>query len=145
MYLFSVKDCYAQGLLKPAAPRRDFAKKSVAQAYSFLEKADKLISSEIKDIKELVVIALYEVFFHAARALLHKDGVNERSHACVFLYVKSKYSKLINTDLLQLADSVRVLRNDIQYSLDPIQIDVDLVELYNKCEMFIRQVEKLVE
>ncbi len=39
----------------------------------------------------MATIALYNAFFHTARALLFRDGIKERSHFCVARYIEEKY------------------------------------------------------
>ena len=62
-------------VLSRITPSIGLAKKSIKQAKSFLKDAEDLIKMK-KD--RMAVIALYNAFFHAARALLFKDGVKER-------------------------------------------------------------------
>ena len=53
---------------------------------------------------------------HAARALLFMDGVKERSHACVVVYLKERYgkdSRLVK--YFNLLDSYRISRHEIVY------------------------------
>ncbi len=58
--------------------------------------------------------------FHAARALLLKDGFRERSHCCIARYIEEKY---VNTGglkriVVDLLDGFRELRHDDLYELD---------------------------
>lgn len=85
-----LEECFKQGLLKKIKPSMQYAEQSIRQAEHFLEEADTLIE---KGIKDMAFIALYNASFHAARALLFRDGVKERSHYCVSKYIEEKYAE----------------------------------------------------
>jgi len=140
--LSRVDDCFKEGLLKKVEPNIVFAKRSVDVAKHFLEESYDLIDSSIKD---MAMIALYNSCFHAARALLYRDGVKEYSHYCVSKYIEEKYAlnELITLKHAIVLDSLREKRNDIQYSLQRPEIDAEsLSEIYNEVEDFIEKVEK---
>lgn len=136
--------CFDEGLLQKRSPSTGLARKSIRQAESFLSDAEKLIH---EDMSRMAVIALYNTFFHAARALLFKDGIKERSHYCVARYVESEYvfkNKLAKR-FVSVFDSLRNRRHATQYALDTTETGEDLDEIYSACTEFIAEVEKLVE
>lgn len=92
-------------------------------------------------------IALYNAFFHVARALLFKDGIKERSHFCIARYVEDKYvnTKLLNMDFLNYLDTLRDARHETQYSLDFAEIDIDLYAGIRVCREFIKVVDVLIK
>jgi len=143
-YLVDVKDCFEQNLLSRITPSIGLAKKSIKQARSFLKDAEDLIKMK-KD--RIAVIALYNAFFHAARALLFRDGVKERSHFCVARYLEEYYvnRELIDIKFLNYLDSLRDLRHDVQYSVEEVEIEEDLKEVHTVCLSFIEAVERLVK
>jgi len=120
------------------------ARKSIQQADIFLKDAGKLIDS---DMTRMSVLALYNAFFHAARALLFKDGIKERSHFCVARYVESEYvlNNRLDKKFVLFLDSLRDMRHNTQYSLDFVEVDEDLNIIYNTCLEFIGEMEKLIE
>ena len=81
------EECFEQGLLKKIKPNLKYSEQSIKQAEHFLEEADILIENRIND---MAFIALYNASFHAARALLFRDGIKERSHYCVSKYIEDK-------------------------------------------------------
>lgn len=139
-----VKDCFEKGLLKRIEPNLDFAEQSIKQAEHFLEESEKLIEQEIRD---MAFIALYNASFHAARALLFKDGVKERSHYCVSKYIEEKYAEKEIVTLKQaiILDALREKRNDIQYSLEAPEIEENLNQIYNEVEGLIERTKEIVE
>ncbi|MFH1256964.1 MAG: HEPN domain-containing protein [Candidatus Diapherotrites archaeon] len=101
------------------------------QAEHFLDEAYDLIEGKIND---MAFIALYNASFHAARAILFRDGVKERSHYCVSKYIEEKYQEkeLITLRQAVILDSLREKRNSIQYSLEPPETGEDLNEIYDE-------------
>ncbi len=139
-----VEDCFEQGLLKKIRPNLNYAEQSVKQAEHFLDEAETLIQSSIKD---MVFIALYNASFHAARALLFRDGVKERSHYCVCKYIEEKYQlkELVTMQQAVILDSLRTKRNDIQYSLEQPEIEEDLNEIFDEVAAFIECVKEIIK
>lgn len=138
-----IDECFERGELKKIRPNPKYAKQSIMQAEHFLEEAGELIE---KNIKDMAFIALYNASFHAARALLFRDGVKERSHYCVSKYIEEKYAEkqIITMQQAIILDSLREKRNDIQYSLEPIELEEDLNEIHGKVEEFIERVKKII-
>ncbi len=144
MCLAEVERCFNKGLLQKRGSSIDLARKSIRQADLFLKDAEKLIDS---DMTRMSVLALYNAFFHAARALLFKDGIKERSHFCVARYVESEYvlKNKLDKKFVLFLDSLRDMRHNTQYSLDFVEVDEDLDVIYNICLKFISEMEKLIE
>ncbi len=87
---------------------------SLAVAESFLEKARGNAKIEYFDVSFSLA---YQAMFHAARAMLFKNGYKERSHWAVIKALKQlclKERELI--ELLETMDSYRMTRHAIQYS-----------------------------
>lgn len=139
-----VEECFEQGLLKKIKPNLKYSEQSIKQAEHFLDEADKLIENKIND---MAFIALYNASFHAARALLFKDGVKERSHYCVNKYIEEKYQEkeLITLRQSIILDSLREKRNSIQYSLEQSEIEENLEEIYNEVEGIIEKVKEIIK
>jgi len=54
--------------------------------------------------------------FHAARAILFRDGVKERSHECIPIYLNERYPELER--IANTLDSHRRFRHNAIYGLD---------------------------
>ncbi len=120
-----LSDCFERKLLTNTSPSTGLARKSLKQAELFLTDAGDLI----KIGKErMATIALYNAFFHTARALLFKDGIKERSHFCIARYIEEKYihKKLLNAKFLNYLDILRDARHETQYSLDVLTIEIEM-------------------
>lgn len=139
-----LSDCFERKLLTNTSPSTGLARKSLKQAELFLTDAEDLI----KIGKErMAIIALYNAFFHTARALLFKDGIKERSHFCIARYLEEKYvyKKLLNANFLNYLDTLRDARHETQYSLDITEIEIDLGAAIGICREFMKAVEGLIK
>lgn len=94
----------------------------------------------------MTAIALYNAVFHAARALLYRDGVKEKSHYCLQKYLEEKYEKqkLLAAEDVSLFDVLRGIRQEVQYNVTRIKFEEDLNELYDKTEQFIEKIKKIL-
>ena len=139
-----VDECFEEGLLKNIRPNLNYSEQSIKQAEHFLDEAEELIKSDIKD---MAFIALYNSSFHAARALLFRDGVKERSHYCVCKYIEEKYQmqELVTMQQAVILDTLRSKRNDIQYSLEQPDMEEDLDEIFEEVSGFIEQVKEIIK
>lgn len=82
-------DCFNKGYLKRTVPDIESAKRSLVVSSNNLHDAEANLSI---GRYRIVLISSYTAMFHAARALLFRDGVKERSHECIPFYIKAKIS-----------------------------------------------------
>ncbi len=139
-----LSDCFERKLLTNTSPSTGLARKSLKQAELFLTDAEDLI----KIGKErMAIIALYNAFFHTARALLFKDGIKERSHFCIARYLEEKYvyKKVLNANFLNYLDTLRDARHETQYSLDVPTMEIDMGAAIGICREFMKAVEGLIK
>lgn len=139
-----LEKCFEKKLLMRSTPSLGLARKSLKQAKSFLIDAEDMIKFKKE---RMGIIALYNTFFHTARALLFKDGIKERSHFCVARYIEERCvnTKAISLKFLTYLDLLREIRHDAQYSLDETVIEEDLEDIVEVCKEFISVVEKLLK
>ncbi|MCG2737471.1 MAG: HEPN domain-containing protein [Candidatus Methanoperedenaceae archaeon] len=139
-----LSDCFERRLLTNTGPSTGLARKSLKQSELFLVDAVDLINM---GKSRMATIALYNAFFHTARALLFKDGVKERSHFCIARYVEEKYVRkgLLKADFLGYLDALRDARHETQYSLEVQTMDIDMSVAVGICREFMRAVEGLIE
>lgn len=142
--MIDVRGCFDKGLLKKVPPSSGLARKGLKQAEFFLNESRDLVKM---GKQEMAVIALYNAFFHAARGLLFKDGIKERSHFCLARYIEEEYVNKQNLDsgFLDHLDVLRDLRHETQYTLNEIVIDEDLEGLCGVCVNFIKAVGMLIK
>ena len=114
----NVKECLEKGLLSESEPDMRKAKKSILTA----ERKIALAEAELKgNFYESCFISTYTAMFHAARALLFRDGVKEKSHYAVYIYLTEKYSNKIEARYFTEFNNMRTDRHNLMYGLDEPQ------------------------
>ena len=109
-------------------------------AKRFLDDSKFLLSD---DRYEPAFGSAYIAAFNAAKALLYGDGIDERSHACAILYLKSKYQKEFG-HLLNIFDDFRKKRHSIQYAGSHVS-ELELRDYVDFAGEFIGKAESLVK
>ncbi len=80
------EECFERGLLRNVPASEEKANLSLAQAREWIREAGK--DCGIGAFRS-AHIAAYMGYFHAARALLYRDGIREKSHYCIGIYLES--------------------------------------------------------
>jgi uncharacterized protein (UPF0332 family) len=111
-------DCFKRGLLKRTSPDMGNALRSLELSGSNIEDAIENMSIQRYRV---VTITSYSSMFHTARSILFRDGIKERSHECIPIYLKEQYPELEN--LANTLDSYRRFRHHAIYGLD-FEMDV---------------------
>jgi uncharacterized protein (UPF0332 family) len=106
-------ECFQKGLLKRTLPDMENALRSLELSMSNIEDAAENMSIHRYRV---VAISSYSSMFHSARAILFRDGIKERSHECIPVYLKEKYPQL--ETLANILDSYRRFRHNAIYGLD---------------------------
>jgi uncharacterized protein (UPF0332 family) len=129
-----LEECFKQGLLKRIKPSTAMANKSIRIAEDYIRKARDNLKLRNYDI---TIIACYTAMFHAARALLFRDGVKEKSHICIIRYLQRHYrlGRLIN-----VLDSYRRIRHTALYGLDILFKEEDANEAIEQAEGFLAHI-----
>lgn len=137
-------ECFSKGLLKKTPKNKALAQEDLRQAGFFLNEAEDLLKLKKK---EMATLALYNAVFHAARALLFKDGIKERGHYCLQKYIEEEYGKSNQFSAGQIAlfDILRGLRQEVQYGVSKVKFEENLTELFGQAEKFIEKSKSLVE
>lgn len=111
----NINDCLKEKLLKKIPPDLDKVNASIAVAQSKFDKAKELLNASFFDE---AVLTAYTSMFHAARAVLYRDGFQERSYYAVYVYLKEKYSNKISKVLLNVFSNYQKERHNILYGFD---------------------------
>jgi uncharacterized protein (UPF0332 family) len=91
------------------------------------------------------MVAIYMSYFHAARALLFRDGVREKSHGCIGLYLESYREKgLLEEEWLLQFERIRSLRHEDQYMLGADPSVAEIEEFFRTAPEFITAMEELL-
>jgi len=115
------------------------ARRSLLLAHNYLDDAEKSLSIETY---RPVIIMSYTAMFHSARAILFHDGIRERSHECIPLYLRETYPSL-KADANKL-DSYRKFRHDALYGLEFEAGKQDAIAAIAVARDFLSSVEKVL-
>lgn len=83
-----LEELFEKRLLRKITPDITKSNKSIETAHKFLKDA---INMQNKSGENFVILAAYTAMFHAARAILYKEGIQEKSHFATYIYIKEKY------------------------------------------------------
>ncbi len=136
-----LRDCYDKGLLRKRRPDLLKSERAIELAKSDLDRAARLLESEFFMESRLLS---YTGMFQAARTLLFKEDVFERSHACVVEYLRVNYTTkhILDINYVNWLDSLRVERHETLYGLDII--DVLKEEAEDALSKGLKFVEKII-
>jgi uncharacterized protein (UPF0332 family) len=136
----NLDDCFRHGFLKRIEP-------DMKNALRSLDSSEKCLSDARKNLDigcyNVVVIVSYTAMFHAARALLFKDGVKERSHLCIPVYIREKYPDF--NRFASILDSYRIFRHRAIYGLETVIDKADAEEALCSASEFLKAIRGLVK
>ncbi len=136
-------DCFNKGLLRKERPDREKAERLTKVAEHKLDIAKAVFDIEIYDD---AIINAYAAMFQAARALLFKDGIKERSHYCVYVYINSKYKDKIAPSLLNEFNALRLARHELNYEPEITEVkEVEAESAIGAAGKFLEAVRNLLK
>ena len=110
----NIEDCFRKGLLRNVEPSLTKSNESMKEAREWLSEARKNMAAEAY---KSAISSLYLAIFHSARAVLFKDGVREKSHYCVGVYLEKYVEQgVLEEDWVLIFDRIRSVRHTDQYS-----------------------------
>ena len=128
-------ECFQKGLLKRTAPDMENSARSLKLSMNNIEDAVENLSIHRYRV---VAILSYTAMFHAARAILFMDGIKERSHECIPVYLKEKYPEL--ETLANILDSYRRFRHDAIYGLDFVMDEEEAQAALGSAKEFLEKI-----
>ncbi|NYZ76717.1 HEPN domain-containing protein [Candidatus Micrarchaeota archaeon] len=141
-----IEECFAKGMLKKTKSDMGKAMLSLKVSGENLEDARSQLEN---GLFKWAFIAAYTSMFHAARALLYRDGVKERSHFCLCAYVKERYRGTIEARYISELNILREQRHRIMYGDENIKTkEVEEVEAESAVAIaagFLEAVEKIIK
>lgn len=136
-------DCYRKRMLKERSPNPLMSGKAMEMAY---QKLNRSVELDENGFHEEAVVASYSGMFQAARALLFKDGVTERSHYCVILYLRKNYRDVLGDEMISWLDMYRNERHAWFYGVETMQIDyIESKEAIERSSDFIEKTSEILE
>ena len=138
----NVKECFEKGLLKKESPNIQKAKRSIEISQDKLSSAKRLL--DIKEY-EMTLIAAYSSMFHSSRALLFKDGIREKSHYGLYIYIKEKYQRKLGLRFVNELNTMRLERHDVFYGLEKTGIkEIEAENIAATAKEYLEKIEKLL-
>ena len=137
-----VNDCFKKRLLRKG--KHDFlkAQKALEMSERKRERAENLFEN---GFYEESIVSSYTRMFQAARALLFRDGITEKSHVCVIAYLREYYVKSLGPDRISWLDTYRLERHESFYGLDPSELDKqEAKDAIDKTEKFFGSIKDIV-
>ncbi len=133
-------ECFQKGLLKKTSPDTENAARSLKLSMNNIEDATANLSIQRYRV---VAISSYSAMFHAARAILFRDGIKERSHECIPVYLKEKYPELETQ--ANVLDSYRRFRHDAIYGLEFVMDEQDARAALNSAKDFLEKIKIFID
>lgn len=141
---FDFNECMDKGFLRRIPKSQDNAARSLKTARDWLEEAERNSEAEAYNSG---MISCYLAMFHAARAILYRDGFREKSHACIARYLEAKYARNGKLEMgwVNLLDRYRDLRHDSQYGIGGTATKRELEDAFDTATRFVERMEALVK
>lgn len=128
--------------MRRVEPSRTKSEQSLLSAREWLSEAEKNLEA---GAFRSAVSSAYLAVFHSARSVLFRDGVREKSHYCIGLYLQNYVEEgSLEEEWPMLFDRIRGVRHADQYSFmakpteDETQAGIELAE------RFIERMERLL-
>ncbi len=131
----NLNECFEKRLLKKINPDLEKSKNSLKIAESKLSEAKKLFEAGFFNNS---IVSIYTSMFHASRCILYKDGIQDKSHYAIYIYLKEKYSKKITQSSLNSLNLLREERHEILYGVEE---NISSEE----AEKFLEEVKKIYD
>jgi uncharacterized protein (UPF0332 family) len=123
-------------------PSRIKSDQSLFQAADWLSEAGKNLEAEAL---RSAVSSAYLAVFHSARAVLFRDGVREKSHYCIGLYLQKYVEKgVLEEEWPMLFDRIRSIRHSDQYSFMSKPTEDEVLAGIDLAKRFIERMKRLL-
>lgn len=113
-----LQDCFEDRKLRKIKPDLLKSDQSLKAAQEKYKEADEIHKA---GFPKMAVVLAYASMFHAGRALLYKDGIQEKSHYCLVQYIRENYvwTGKLDQEIITTMDHFREERNDVFYGFSP--------------------------
>ncbi len=138
--MIGFNECLQKGLLRKIPASREKALQSIEKAKELLEEAK--ANFEEERINSTIIIA-YLAIFHAARAILFKDGYREKSHECIIRYLEEKHPEIGKKTIEEL-DKYKSQRTHTQYDISFSPSEEQAEKMLEFTEKFIQTTEEQI-
>lgn len=138
----NLANCLKRGQLREVEPSLPKSQRSIQEAYKWLDESQKNIDSCAYSSAQL---SIYLIFFHAARAVLFRDGIREKSHYCIGIYLNTYCENgLLEENWIILLDRIRSSRHAGQYSFQSEPTENEVLSELKSGQNFVKRMEDLL-
>jgi len=139
-----LRECFEKRFLRVERPDLEKSRRSMEVAQAKLDEAEKALSHGLFDA---TMILAYTAIFHAARAILFRDGIIEKSHICLVEYLREKYVKTgkLSEATVNILDALRIDRHETLYGLETKSNEKEAGYSMIKAKDFLATIKGLVE
>lgn len=129
-------------MLRRVAPSVEKANESLNLAASYLDEARQVAGLGARRIS---LTGAYMAWFHAARAVLFRDGIREKSHYCIELYL-NRYAQSgdLEEEWVLMFSRMRTQRHENQYSFGPAPTAAEVLAAVEHAGQFIERIRRLL-
>lgn len=139
----AIKNCFLRRQLLKVEPSKIKSERSIQESNKWLKESIKNIEGCAYSSAQL---STYLVFFHAARAVLYRDGVREKSHYCIGIYLDSYQNQgLLEEKWVILFDRMRNTRHSGQYSFQTEPTKEEVESGIKSAENFLKRIIELLK
>jgi len=129
-------------MLRRVAPSMEKANGSLNLAASYLDEAQQVAGLGARRIS---LTGAYMAWFHAARAVLFRDGIREKSHYCIELYLNHyAQSGDLEEEWVLMFSRMRTQRHESQYSFGPAPTTTEVLAAVEHAGQFIERIRRLL-
>jgi uncharacterized protein (UPF0332 family) len=141
--LVTLEECFGKGLLRRVDPSGGKARESLRQARTWLAEAEQAFAA---GVLRSALLAVYNGCFHAARAVLFRDGLREKSHYCIELYLDSYVREgHLEAGWIAVFGRMRSARHTDLYSFQPAPSREEVESAIRDGGKFVDRMELLLE
>lgn len=137
-----IDDLFKERLLRKIGSNENKVVNSLKIAEGKIIEANKLFSA---DFFEQAIVSAYTCMFHASRAILYREGIQEKSHYAVYVYIKEKYANQIPGNLLTSFDNYRIERHEALYGFDYKAEKEDAESAISDAEKFLIKIKEILK
>jgi uncharacterized protein (UPF0332 family) len=127
--------------LRKIAPDSEKSKKSVEEAGIRLASADNALRL---GVFKFCIMESYAAMFHVSRAVLYRDGFQEKGHQAVYIYIREKYGSIIPAPVINMLNVHRIERHEANYgfAFEPNKADAETA--LKDAKVFVAEIKRLL-
>ncbi|NOZ80949.1 MAG: HEPN domain-containing protein [DPANN group archaeon] len=140
MNIETTKDCFEARLLRRIPPDGLKSTRSLEIADNRLKRAKEALDQKFFDF---CIMESYTAMFHAARSVLYREGIQEKSHYALYVFLRENHGRTLGRETVNLLNTHRVERHEAMYGLDFRPDKDDAISALEDAQQFVAAVKKM--